>query len=886
MAIGLFASDVLGKTVVQSDFAEGTHGWKANRYVENLASTPEGLAIRSTGLDPWIESPAIDLPSDAMARVTVRMKSSADQAGELFYGGTFKAGRSVRFRVRNDGKWHDYALVIRDKLGAGTRFRLDPCAGAGNVTVASIKIETIRPATVPCLAKPRRARSTGKSPAAVKSGCFEFRHYGGRWADFAVEVDGSEMASGYQSELIGLVFGEETHWLHLAQAQFDLRVRSQDNELESRAVIEDSGGAQWEVIRRVTSGAVPGTLAVTTEITVNQDRAVIRLPLLTLFPGLGTFGQKKYQGLFAGLEYLYDEPSSSRADITTPEHVRRVPDPVKTTFPLMAIAHGGRYVGVIWEPSDLVAATFDSPDRIYDSGGHVMSLSAPAVGHLRFENEFCAHTSFELQANKPLKVSILLIGGKGKTVVPAVKHYVALKGLPDVPQFEGGFGSAVSLLSHGWLDSQINEDGLFRHAVWGDSFGAGPAADAAMFMDWLALYAEDAKLVKRLERAIDQALGKIPPGQPFSSAVSHAHLPAAPFVFGRLDAFVRHRHNEAKRLLRNFDQNGIKLYRPGKKDYSRTHFAQHANGYAGRDVVRILEGAVLSADRELIADALQLLEKQTALYRDTVPRGAQTWEVPLHTPDILASAHLVKAYTLAHVISGDKKYLEQARYWAWTGVPFVYLCRPTEGEVGLYATIPVLGATNWKAPVWLGRPVQWCGLVYGSALHLLAEYDADGPWQKIANGITATGLQMCWSRQDRKRQGLLPDFFDLKPQVGAGPAINPGTVQAHVPELYHLGTFYDVEKLPRSRWFIHAPCLIHGISETNDEVVFTVEGWGDKECFLLVCGVESEPSEVCLRRVGKGSPALSNWRAAKNAFHEASGLLVATLRGRSQVRIR
>jgi len=90
---------------------------------------------------------------------------------------------------------------------------------------------------------------------------------------------------------------------------------------------------------------------------------------------LGTFGERKDQGLFAGLEYLCDEPSSSTADIETPDHVRRVPDPIKITFPLMAIAHGGRYIGVIWEPSETIAATFDSPDTIYTSGAHVMALS-------------------------------------------------------------------------------------------------------------------------------------------------------------------------------------------------------------------------------------------------------------------------------------------------------------------------------------------------------------------------------------------------------------------------------------------------------------------------------------------------------------------------------
>ena len=69
------------------------------------------------------------------------------------------------------------------------------------------------------------------------------------------------------------------------------------------------------------------------------------------------------------------------------------------------------------------------------------------------------------------------------------------------------------------------------------------------------------------------------------------------------------------------------------------------------------------------ARALAILDQQAALYANTVPRGAQTWEVPLHTPDILASAHLVSAYTLGYELSGDPALLDRAKYWAWTGVP-------------------------------------------------------------------------------------------------------------------------------------------------------------------------------------------------------------------------
>jgi hypothetical protein len=865
-----------GKTALEWDFSKGLHGWTPNPRVKNLTYSPEGLAVISTGEDPWIEGPAVDLPGDKIIRVKIRMKSNADASAELFYGRVFRAGDSVRFTAITDGQWHDYSLVIRDKLGPGTRFRLDPCTGAGNVTVAWIKIETIGEIAVPPLDKPQEPDRNSASITSIKSGGLEFVHYGGTWGDFALKVNGVEMAAGYQSELLGLVFDEQPEWINLKNVNFTL-----DNPSTSRATFKDSKDGIYEIRRSVKPAEQPGTLIVEIELKVDKDRDITRIPWLTIFPGLGTFGQHKDQGLFASVEYLCDEPSSSEADIATQEHVRRVPDPVKITFPLMAITHGGNYIGVIWEPSEIVAATFDSPDRICDSGAHLMALSGPGVGDLRFENAFCAQVPLRLHANQPLKITAMIIGGKGKSVVPAVRHYVALKGMPDLPQFEGGLDAAADLLAHGWLDSKINEDGLFRHAVWGNNFPAGPAADAAAFIDWLANHTENENLRERLDKEKKLALSRIPPGQPFSSGVSHEHLPTAPLIFGRTFDFVQQRRSQALDLLRTFDANGVKFYRPGNTDYSKTHFAKHANGLSGQAMATILEAATLSADKELIDEALQLLDKQTSLYAGTVPRGAQTWEVPLHTPDVLASAHMVKAYTLGYMISGKQEYLDQARYWAWTGVPFVYLHAPTSGRVGVYSTIAVLGATNWKAPLWIGLPVQWCGLVYGSALHLLNEFDPNGPWEKIANGITVTGLQMSWPRTDEQRQGLLPDSFDLRAQISQGPAINPGTVQAHLAELYGKGTIYDLKRLYHSGWFVHAPCTISDIREDSSSVTLTVDGWDNKQCYVLISGVQTEPSEILV------NPDKSHTdQSAETQYNREQKILLIAIEGKSTIQIK
>lgn len=165
------------------------------------------------------------------------------------------------------------------------------------------------------------------------------------------------------------------------------------------------------------------------------------------------------------------------------------------------------------------------------------------------------------------------------------------------------------------------------------------------------------------------------------------------------------------------------------------------------------------------------LEGSTLEYmkRFRTPRGAQVWEIPLHTPDQLAAAYLVWAYTRGFELTGDQSYLQQGRRWAPSGLPFTYLW--TRFPIMSYATPPVYGATNWVSPNWMGLPVQWVGTVYAYALTRLAPHDNTFDWSRIARGILISAQQQQYP--DGPHIGLLPDSFELSQQRRQPADINP-----------------------------------------------------------------------------------------------------------------
>lgn len=748
--------------------------WIARHDLGGVTASPAGLRLEISGADPYLTGPPRDYPPDVPLQAVLRLRSDEGGMGQLFY---FQRGpeekRSVRFPVRGGGQSVEISVPL-PPLDRRYRFRFDPPGARGACVLEHLEVRARPTLTWPRWSAPQLPPRR-ESDVGLVHGDLHLRHTADRWGAFELRWRGASVAGGHDRSQIGCLRRGEPRWIDIA-ANARVTVERSEGKLIARANWRDEPeGVEWRLTQYFAPGPT-GAIQVTTDVTADPEQQVFFLPTLLVLPGLGSHGPAKSHALAAGYEYLDDEPSSSTADLEGPAAERRVPAGEKVTFPLLAVQHQGHFVALTWHAQSDAAPLFDSPDRTVASHAHVLGTIAPGSDNgEREEGSPLAHRPLRVSLERPIRHAATILVGAGESVVPAIQAYVALRGLPDPPALPS-VAAYADETARAWLDTEIRSGSHFRHAL-GGNFPAHPALDAAWMLEWLAEHVSDATLAARCRDVAREAAQAVPAGHGYHSHVGHLKWPTGVAIFGRLEGALGESLEFARHNAARFDADGIVRYaRPAAGiDYSRTQPSREASGFAALPVQHLLEAARFAGDRELMAvglERLAALEK----YRAEAPRGAQTWEIPLHTPDIMASAHLVRAYTVAYEWTGEKRWLDRAVEWAWTGVPFVYLRRPAEGPVGEYATIAVYGATQWQAPVWIGLPVQWCGLVYADALRQLARHDPRGPWRQIAVGITASAIQQTYP-PNHPRRGLLPDSFSLTAQARNPSDINPGTLQ-------------------------------------------------------------------------------------------------------------
>src|SRR5205823_6338018 len=142
----------------------------------------------------------------------------------------------------------------------------------------------------------------------------------------------------------------------------------------------------------------------------------------------------------------------------------------------------------------------------------------------------------------------------------------------------------VSTAAGSWLDSNIREGKRFRHAIAEGNFAPGPAADAALWMDWLAGKTPQPALATRLRTAAQEAISIVSPTEFNAAAVGHVRYPAPELIYGHVAEATERARQAVQNLLETFDSDLSVKYHPraGGPDYGKTHSSNESNGFTSR----------------------------------------------------------------------------------------------------------------------------------------------------------------------------------------------------------------------------------------------------------------------------------------------------------------
>ena len=567
------------------------------------------------------------------------------------------------------------------------------------------------------------------------------------------------------------------------------------------------------------------------------------------------------EGLFPGLEWLRPgEVSSSTLDVHGQEHFRMSPHPLKLTWPLMAFRMDQLVVGLLWDnqatwngEDSSYAAQYSSPDVWYGTDPHHrMGLALPGGARYRsHENQLLADV-YRWPAHTPLRCSAVITAKTDQpSILSVLDDWIACYGLPSasLPPFD--YGTEWQMAREAYASTFWNEE---RHG-WGHVLGWPPQYFPvnAFLAKMLAGGRRDAS-VRQLEQILEEGERLLTP----ETLLDHCHIPGwePAFLFEEGSRTLAEAAKRAHGLLTSQASDGNWGFSPQTQTQSSLGTpGTKAVGITAVHAETLLTIGQLLRDYQLIAGGVRAL---VGMQRFQVPRAAQVWECPVHTPDILAAARAVNAYVAGYHATGNAEYLGYARYWAKTGLPFLYVWEAPGRTVMRWASIAIFGSTFYTMS-WFGRPVQWNGMVFADALLRLAPYDQSWPWIEIARGILHSAMHQ--QRLTHPGRGGYPDSWYLPDnQPVQGVDINPETMVKVLLRLEGLPVHVTTMRLKTA----DHPHLstVGGMvleDERTDQAVLLISGWQQSHRRLLVVA----PKAVA----GAEYFAESRWNAAKAIRH-------------------
>lgn len=538
------------------------------------------------------------------------------------------------------------------------------------------------------------------------------------------------------------------------------------------------GEAQFSVMLKASVRQTRPTIDLHYELASDRPLALSGFRGPWLWVGEGSFGGKQDQACFPGVEYMEaGERSSSTLDIAAPRNLRFAPHPNTVTVPSMAIEKDGAICGLMWDPlqkwdgtHQKPTAVFASPNFVEGHDNHLLGLCLPSIPDYMEPNQLTSTRPLELTPGTPVTLDAAVYAEANSDLLRSMDLYFERYGIPDLPPKARSYEDTIAMSLRSYEEILWKE----QERGWMPVIGWKPSLNQVVARDYYALASRrlaDQEWAKKLQHK-----GK--------ALADRGELGWALHEFGNPAGALAAALYQGRAAALSAPEDGRYGFSPTEKTSVLGSPGQSESGICARAVRPLLQKALLTGDQAPLDAALKTLKY---MERFLIPRASQVWEVPVHTPDVLASADCCEVYLMAYKLTGDEAMLRRAVYWARTGLPFIYMWRaPEQRTLMLGASIPVFGATFYTGS-WFARPVQWNGLEYARVLLDLANYDKSLPWRHFAEMITISGINQQSTRP--KDYGTYTDNWDVIRDVEqTGCMLAPGRILGNVLDLMGVPT--------------------------------------------------------------------------------------------------
>ncbi|MGZ5566106.1 MAG: beta-galactosidase [Limisphaerales bacterium] len=705
-----------------------------------------------------------------------------------------------------------------------------------------------------------------------------------------------------------------TNWVFGAEAE-PTQVDGHSVDLKQEAI--DPKGIRWNVSLRVSLEDKKPLARLHYTWTPQSATEISSILGPNIYVGDGTFGDAKSWGLFPGLEYLYGaERSSNPRDFSEKLADRRTPNPSKVSIPLMAITLGSDSqspltnaskfftpdsmkdfasigkdnwaamglktnisVGLMWDPQQkwdgehaFPSPRFASPNFDEGKTNHRVALFLPSTPDFVAENKEQAKTPFAIAAGKRIQLDATIVVDQGTPIAVLRDWLDEHGGLPKPNNPARSFQQELDLCRTGFLKTMWNE----QAQGWSHCIGWAPGIDSPGYCSLLWMDSQlstdvggRAASQARVDLAANRMLKEQGAGVFLSQNRCHIMQWEFPFLYGYLPEALQDFDGQIRQIIHSQQTNGAWVIALGKKPNEKALGIEGDSvlGTCANHAEALMRYARITGDREAQAAGERALAFMESF---RVPRGAQGWECPVYEPDILAAGYAVRAYDEAFRVTGNDRWLQDAVYWAETGVPFIYLWSLPDRPMMLGATLPVFGSTFYTY-TWLATPVQWNGLVYSYAVshladdlkqHVLSKTNSPLPiqlnfkpddWKRVVQLITVSGEYQQFA--DGDKVGAYPDSIsDFK--IRNQPFLNPEDIMVN--RLALEGEDPDIKTARIDHIIVSSGATIEGLKEMPNGIKFGLKFFvgqnshsfmtGFRPTLILVNGKKLEESGTPMRR--------------------------------------